>query len=125
MSEVRRRVLLQMKKTEILGNYIAVAHSMLYQEYCAFKKNLTDDPETIIENFLKAMSVQKFIYLFRKQWSGCIYATDPDSKHTMISERELFTYVLSDGIEEVRNCLRNNNANDKHCLLYTSDAADE
>src|SRR5678815_4596445 len=68
MSEVRKRVLMQMKKTEILGNYVTVAHYMLYQKYYAFKKNLTDVTETIIENFLKSINVQKFICMFREHW---------------------------------------------------------
>src|SRR5678815_1769599 len=111
MSEVRKRVLMQMKKTEILDNYVTVAHYMLYQEYYAFKKNLTDDTETIIENFLKYIDVQKFICMFREHWYRSIYADNPNCENTVISAQELFTYVGGDGITELRNYLRNNDIN--------------
>ena len=67
LSEVCRMVITQTKKSEMLSNYVTVAHYMLYQEYYAFKKTLVDDSENIIERFLNSIDVQKFVYLFRKQ----------------------------------------------------------
>ena len=87
---------------------------MLYQEYYAFKKTLIDDPTVIIDRFLSSIDVQKFIYLLRKQWQESIYAGDPECKYTMISERELFTYVLTEGITETRNYIIDNDINDWH-----------
>src|SRR5678815_2828161 len=84
------------------------------QEYYAFKKTLIDDPTHIIDRFLSSIDVQKFIYLLRKQWQECIYAGDPECKYTMISERELFTYVLTEGITETRNYIIDNDINDWH-----------
>ena len=114
MLEVRKRMLIQMKKTYVLSNYVTVIHYMLYQEYYAFKKTLIDDPTVIIDRFLSSIDVQKFIYLLRKQWQESIYAGDPECKYTMISERELFTYVLTECINETRNYIIDNDINDWH-----------
>ena len=105
-------VITQTKKSEMLSDYVTVAHYMLYQEYCSFKKTLVDDSETIVERFLNSIEVQKLIYLFRKQWTESAYHKDLSSKHILVSERELLTYVLNDGIDEVKKYLRYNDKND-------------
>src|SRR5678815_999555 len=111
MSEVGGRVIRHMKRVSVLSNYVAVVHYMLYEEYYAIKKMLIDDSETVIKRFLDTIDVQKFIHLLIKRWAESIYAADPEAKHTMISERELFTYVLSDGIDETRGFMIDNDIN--------------
>src|SRR5678815_5682390 len=114
MSEVGGRVIRHMKRVNVLSNYVSVVHYMLYEEYYAFKKMLVDDSETVIKRFLDTIDVQKFIHLLRKRWLESIYADDPEAKRTIISERELFTYVLSDGIDEIRIYMKDNDVNDWH-----------
>lgn len=110
MGRVREKMLKQLRKTEMLTDYVTAAHYMLYEAYYTFKKLLPKDSENIINQFLASIDVHTFI----RQLEESLYVNDPDPKHMVVSGRELASYVLWDGVEELKKYIISNNEDNWH-----------